>query len=232
MATAAVKQQGFHSQQNFGYPPADAELETDFMIGKYEVTYTQYDYYLWQQKTAENGLKYPAGAVSTQQRGQRPVTQVSWIEANGYLQWLSDKTGQTYRLPTEVEWEYAARGGSKTAYFNGDELGQNKANCRDCGSQGENQTLAPVGSFTANAYGLHDVAGNVWEWTCSEWSTEFDGREAACKTPEETDGSRVIRGGSWSTTSEWLRSSARFGYFTVNRNFNVGFRVIGLPRTH
>ena len=230
--TPWLKQQGAHGQQNFGYPPADAELETDFMIGKYEVTYTQYDYYIWQQKTAENGLKYPAGAVSTQQRGQRPVTQVSWNEANGYLQWLSDKTGQTYRLPTEVEWEYAARGGSKTAYFNGDEIGQNKANCKDCGSQWDNQTLAPVGSFTANAYGLHDVAGNVWEWTCSEWSTEFDGREAACKPPEETDGNRVIRGGSWLTTTEWLRSSARGRFLTGNRDDSVGFRVIGLPRTH
>lgn len=232
MATASAKQQGFHNMQNFGYPPADAELVNDFTMGKYEVTYTQYDYYIWQQQTAENGLKYPAGAVTTQQRGQRPVTQVSWNEANGYLQWLSDQTGQTYRLPTEVEWEYAARGGSKTAYFNGDEIGQNKANCKGCGSQWENQTLAPVGSFTANAYGLHDVAGNVWEWTCSEWSAEFDGREAACNTSEETDGSRVIRGGSWNLTSVWLRSSARNRYNSASRSDFVGFRVIGLPMTH
>jgi formylglycine-generating enzyme required for sulfatase activity len=232
MATAAMKQQGVHNQQNFGYPSADAELDNDFTMGKYEVTYTQYDYYIWQQQTAENGLKYPAGAVTTQLRGQRPVTQVSWNEANGYLQWLSDQTGQAYRLPTEVEWEYAARGGSNTAYFNGDEIGQNKANCDGCGSQWDNQTLAPVGSFAANAYGLHDVAGNVWEWTCSEWSAEFDGREAACKTPEQTDGNRVIRGGSWFFPTVWLRSSARSRLTTDTRNFDVGFRVIGLPRTN
>ena len=232
MATASVKRQGFHGQQNFGYPPANAELKSDFMIGKYEVTYTQYDYYIWQQKTAGNGLKYPAGAVSTQQRGKRPVTQVSWNDTNAYIQWLSDKIGQSYRLPTEVEWEYAARGGGNSAYFNGDEIGQNNANCDGCGSLWDNQTIAPVGSFMANGFDLHDTAGNVWEWTCSEWKTDFEGSESDCTSPQEKDGRRVIRGGSWNGTTGWLRSSARDRGSTGNRDGDVGFRVYSLPRTN
>ena len=230
--TVWIKEQGAHTQQNWGYPPAEAELENDFMMGKYEVTYIQFDYYIWQQKTAGNGLKYPAGAVSTQQRGKRPVAQVSWNDANAYTQWLSNKTEQSYRLPTEVEWEYAARGGRNTAYFNGDDIGQNNANCDGCGSQWDNQTVALVGRFAANGFGLYDVAGNVWEWTCSEWSTEFDGSEGECKSPTETSVGRVIRGGSWYLSPVWLRSSSRYWYLTDLRNYNVGFRVIGLPRTH
>jgi formylglycine-generating enzyme required for sulfatase activity len=230
--TSWLKGIGALGQYNFGYPPVGAELVNDFKVGKYEVTYNQFDYYIWQQKTTGNELKYPAGAVRTQQRGQRPVTQVSWSDTNAYIQWLSDKTGQSYRLPTEVEWEYAARGGRNSAYFNGDEIGQNNANCDGCGSQWDNQTIAPVGSFIANGFDLHDTAGNVWEWTCSEWKTDFDGSESDCISPQEKDGRRVIRGGSWYDTAEWLRSSARFSTNTDYRNDNVGFRVYSLPRTN
>ena len=97
-------------------------------------------------------------------RGSRPVMNVSWDDiTKDYLPWLSRKTDKSYRLLTEAEWEYAARAGSRGKYTWGDEIGKNRANCDGCGSHWDKQT-APVGSFQANAFGLHDMHGNVWEW--------------------------------------------------------------------
>ena len=96
-------------------------------------------------------------------RGNRPVINVSWDDAQSYVSWLSRETGEEYRLPSEAEWEYAARAGSSTAYWWGDKIGRNRANCKGCRSRWGERT-APVGSFAANGFGLHDMHGNVWEW--------------------------------------------------------------------
>jgi formylglycine-generating enzyme required for sulfatase activity len=222
--------------QNFGYPPITASIPTPFSIGKYEITYEQYDYYVWQQRRAgknEDEVPYPTGAIRDNARGQRAVTQVSWDEASAYTQWLSTKTGQEFRLPTEVEWEYAARAKDKdkdkTAYPWGDEAGKNNANCNGCGSKWDNKFIAPVGSFAANSWGLYDSSGNVWEWTCSEWQPELGDAAKQC-AGNDASVRRVIRGGSWNYYTVWVRSSARYGSDTVNRNDNVGFRVLRLPR--
>ncbi len=227
-----LKQIGVYTQQNFGYPPATVTLGAAFAVGRYEVTYEQYDYYVWLQHRAGVGvetLRYPTGASRDNQRGSRPVTQVSWHEAQGYVQWLAGHTGQEYRLPTEAEWEYAARAGSSLAYPWGDEVGSNRANCRGCGSDWDNQLLAPVGSFPPNAWGVHDTAGNVWEWTCSVWQADFNGDEAQCAGGGSESG-RVIRGGSWYDGPDWVRSSARFRFNTDNRGDYVGFRVFRFSR--
>src|SRR5690606_31087564 len=92
-----------------------------------------------------------------------------------YLDWLSRHTGKTYRLPSEAEWEYAARGGTTTVFWWGDEVGQNQANCRDCGSEWSAKGSGPVGSFPPNPFGLYDTAGNVWEWVADCWNDNHVG---------------------------------------------------------
>ena len=218
--------------QYFGYPPLQGQTMSAFALGQFEVTYEQYDYYVWQQRrAAKTEEDYPSGATRDNARGNRPVSQVTWKQALAYTDWLSKRTGgtQEYRLPTEVEWEYAARAGKNTAYPWGDDVDINKANCKGCGSQWDDQYLAPVGSFQPNAWGLYDTAGNVWEWTCSEWQTELG--DAARKCAEEgASNARVIRGGSWIYSPDWVRSSTRFRNLTDNRNNNTGFRVIRILR--
>ncbi len=218
--------------KNFGIPSTTAVIEQPFMLGKYEVTYEQYDYYVWQQQGKENSPEYPNSAPGDSGRGSRAVVNISWNEANGYLRWLSQETGEQYRLPTEAEWEHAARAGTKTPYWwGGGEAGEKRANCDGCGSDWDNKRIAPVGSFPANDWKLHDTAGNAWEWTCSEWKKVFDGSEKVCVDAEESSGQRVLRGGSWSNIPDWLRASARNWGSTVTRGNIVGFRVYRAART-
>lgn len=215
---------------NMGVPSTTAMITKPFALGKYEMTYKQYDYYVWSKQGAENPLAYPGNAPNENARGQRAVVNVSWGDAQGYMQWLSAKTGDAYRLPTEVEWEYAARGGTTTGYWWGDKVGQNNANCLDCGSQWGNKFVASSGSFKPNPFGLYDTAGNVWEWTCSEWKTDFDGSEGEC-AKSDTVSSLVSRGGSWNNNTVFSRSSARSRNFIDNRNYGTGMRVLRASRT-
>src|SRR5204862_2647731 len=102
-----------------------------------------------------------------------PVVCVTPRDAEAYLEWLSAKTGRSYRLPSEAEWEFAARAGSETAHPWGEALGSNRANCSGCGSAWDEKSPAPVGSFAANAFGLYDMLGNVWEWTADCWRPDY-----------------------------------------------------------
>lgn len=230
--TKSLAEQGYLSSQNFGYPPVAAKLTHPFAIGRTEVTYEQYDYYVWQIQHTAQAPSYPIGAPNDNGRGERAVVNVSWNDANGYLRWLSERSGAIFRLPTEVEWEYAARAGTTTAYWWGEDPGTGRANCRNCGSAWDGKLVAPVGSFEPNGGGLHDTAGNVWEWTCSEWQTRFDGSQARCADPAEQTGSRSVRGGSWYRETGWLRSSARYRGSPGTRGTTIGFRVLRAPRTH
>ena len=158
--------------------------------------------------------------------GTRPVINVSWDDAQQYVAWFSKMTGKHYRLLSEAEWEYAARAGSTTAYFWGDEIGKGNANCAGCGSQWDNRQTSPVGSFKPNAFGLYDMAGNVWQWVQDCYHGNYDGAP--------TDGSvwtlgdcnfRVVRGGSWNYDPQLLRAANR-GRFTADGRGNAfGFRV-------
>jgi formylglycine-generating enzyme required for sulfatase activity len=150
-----------------------------------------------------------------------PVINVSWVDAKQYVGWLSQLTGKEYRLPTEAEWEYAARAGVNTRYSWGDDLGMGNANCDGCGSQWDLQQTAPVGSFKPNS------AGNVWEWVEDSWHENYDAAP--------TDGSawlrggdpsfRVVRGGSWRNESELVRAAVRFRRNANVRFYTLGFRV-------
>ncbi|MEN8220372.1 MAG: SUMF1/EgtB/PvdO family nonheme iron enzyme [Pseudomonadota bacterium] len=161
-----------------------------FAMGRYEVTFAEYDKFV--EATGRNKPDDEGWG-----RGNRPVINVSWYDATAYAEWLSEQTGQEYRLPTEVEWEYAARAGTTTEYWWGNDIGKNRAACNRCGAEwgwDAKRMTAPVGSFAPNAFKLYDTVGNVWEWTCSEYEGDF-----------------VLRGGSWDNDARMSRAAYRFG---------------------
>lgn len=189
-----------------------------FWIGTYEVTFDEYDQFAdvtGREKPSDQGWG---------RRDTQPVIHVSWDDAVAYAKWLSSETGRDYRLPTEAEWEYAARAGTTTRYWWGDELGSNNANCGECGSQWDNKQTAPVGSFEANKFGLHDTAGNVWEWTCSAPSNPYNGSEGQCASSNEGE-ERVLRGGCWFFDGWYVRSARRYAFDPGYRSDLIGFRL-------
>lgn len=186
-----------------------------FYMGKYEITFAEYDQFA--ESTGRNKPDDKGWG-----RGNRPVMNVYWHDATAYAEWLSQLTGGNYRLPTEAEWEYAARAGTDTEYWWGNEIGSNNANCYGCGSQWDSKQTAPVGSFSANPFGLHDTAGNVSEWTCSEYDSQYNGKEKQCATSAD---SLSLRGGSWYNSAWFVRSAYRNGYKPTGRDGSVGFRV-------
>ncbi|MCP3870690.1 MAG: SUMF1/EgtB/PvdO family nonheme iron enzyme [Gammaproteobacteria bacterium] len=207
-------------------PVHSVQITRPFAIGKYEVTFEEYQYF-----TDKTGSLLPGDRGWG--HGRQPVIAISWEQAQRYITWLSVVTGKTYRLPTESEWEYAARAGTDTRFWWGDDINQNGkiwANCDGCGSQWDNLQTAPVGSFEENPFGLHDTAGNVWEWVQDCWHRDYH------KSPptngaawtEKADGDckrRVLRGGSWYDFPRFLRPANRSSYGIGIRNHALGFRV-------
>ncbi len=189
-----------------------------FELSRYEVTFAQWDV------CAEYGDCRQVGDEGWG-RGDRPVINVSWHDAQQFLSWLSAETGESYRLPSEAEWEYAARAGTETQYSWGNDLGRGRANCGGCGSEWFGETT-PVGSFPANAFDLHDMHGNVWEWVEDCWTGNYRGAPTNGTARRSGDcDRRVVRGGSWTNLSWSLRSAARTWYTTGSRNNDRGFRV-------
>jgi formylglycine-generating enzyme required for sulfatase activity len=208
----------------WGAPLKPVAISKPFTMSIHEVTYDEYDYYVWRQRGSGNGAPiFPTTAKGG--RGTRPVVNVNWLEANDYAVWLGQRTHQTCRLPTEAEWEYAARGKTETAYWWGDEIGSNNANCRYCGDRSDGTQSLPVGSFRPNPFGLHDTQGNVWEWTCSAWQDEFDGSEQRC-VDAKSEVARVVRGGAWYYDAIGARSAARVHDAPDLRYDGIGLRVL------
>ena len=172
-------------------------------------------------------------------RGNRPVNNVSWEDARSYASWMGDQIDQSCDLPTEAEWEYAARAGTTTAYSvpepeGSDNLeGKNLANCVGCGSEWDKTSTAPVGSFPPNAWGLYDMHGNVWEWVQDCWHGNYENAPADGSAWLEANGGdcgrRVLRGGSWNYYPASLRSAYRLSNLPVDRVNDVGFRVVCRP---
>jgi formylglycine-generating enzyme required for sulfatase activity len=155
------------------------------------------------------------------------VINVSWDDAQQYVTWLSRRTGKTYRLLSEAEWEYAARASTATAYPWGDEVGDGNANCDGCGSQWDGKQTAPAGSFIANPFGLHDMNGNVFEWVqdCYQAYNEVPS-DGSNRTGGECPRTlRVVRGGAWNSPPKDIRSAVRFRNPPDIRYDSVGFRV-------
>jgi formylglycine-generating enzyme required for sulfatase activity len=207
--------------------PVHTVTVKSFEMSRHEVTFEEYDYFVEQtgrEKPADEGWG----------RGNRPVINVSWDDATAYADWLSGQTGKQYRLPTEAEWEYAARAGTETDYWWGNTASHEYANYGkdECCSglvQGKDQWefTAPVCSFVDNLFRLCDTVGNVWEWTCSEYEKKYNGKELECigKNRANVDDLLVIRGGSWNIHPQWVRASTRYWYTRVTRSYDVGFRL-------
>lgn len=158
---------------------------------------------------------------------RQPVINVSYDEAKQYAAWLSLMTGKTYRLLTEAEWEYAARAGTTSVYYWGDQLGVDNANCLHCGSRWDGQQPAPVGSFRPNKFGLYDMAGNVWQWVEDCYHSTYDHApiDGAAWMTGGNCASHMARGGAWDYSPARLRSADRDGYATSTKVFYLGFRV-------
>ena len=219
-------QMGDLSGEGYGNErPVHTVTVRPFKLGKYEVTVGQWDACLL-DGGCNNYLPYDYGYGYA--GGLRPVIDVSLLDAIGFIDWLNDKTDGNFRLPTEAEWEYAARAGSTTEYSWGDNIGHNQANCGDCGSPwDETIRTAPVGSFPANAWGLHDMHGNVWEWVGDCWHPSYEGApsDGSFWFDDDPCNLAVIRGGGTFSISSYLRSAFRFGYFITDRHYTLGFRL-------
>ncbi len=190
-----------------------------FAMSRYEVTFAEYDKF-----AKATNREMPED--KRWGRGKRPVINVSWEEANAYAEWLSQQTGQEYRLPKEAEWEYAARGDTDTQYWWGNEIGYNMANCEGCGSRWDNKKTAIVGSFAPNPFKLYDTVGNVYEWTCSEYEEKYSGKEQRCLSKHNATAHRVVRGGSWYSGLKFVRAANRYRFLPDYRDYNIGFRLV------
>jgi formylglycine-generating enzyme required for sulfatase activity len=191
-----------------------------FAVAKFELTFAEWD------ACTSHGDCDPHISDSGYGRGQQPSLNVSWDDAQVYVAWLRRITGKPYRLLTEAEWEYVARAGTATAYYWGDDIGKNNADCNGCGSQWDNKKPAPVGSFAPNQFGIYDMVGNVLEWTQDCWHDDYDGApvDASAWMSGDCDG-HIVRTGPWNFNPPTLRGARRDAVAHEVRAANMGFRV-------
>ena len=191
-------------------------IDYQFAVGVYEVTFDE-----WYACIDGGGCENHLPGDERWGRRNRPVINVSWKDAQSYVRWLSARTSKKYRLLSESEWEYVARAGTETAYSWGDSIG---VNCPGCGDQWSD--LAPVGSFEANAWGVYDMHGNVYEWVQDCYNNSYEGAPADGSAWEsENCDTRILRGGSWLNYPRYLRSASRVGFTSGVRFINNGFRI-------
>jgi len=191
-----------------------------FAIGKYPVTVRE-----WNACAAAKACGFTATGAN-----DAPVTNVSWSDARQYVAWLSDATKKTYRLPSEAEWEFAARGGAQTRYWWGEQMQPGMASCKDCGGAAAADQPVKVGSFKPNPFGLHDMGGGVDQWVEDCWHRNYQGAPADGSPWVEVDcSSHVIRSGSWKNDARYVRPANRDSYDTNVRYPTHGFRVARSP---
>jgi formylglycine-generating enzyme required for sulfatase activity len=216
-------------------PQVEVGIASPLAVGKYEVTFAEWDHCV----DAGGCTHIPDDAGWG--RGTRPVIHINMGDAEEYIRWLRQLTGQPYRLPSEAEWEYAARGGTTTARYWGDEVGRGMAVCKRCGSRWDDRSTAPVGSFPPNPFGLHDMLGNVAEWVADCWNKDHEGArtDGAARiedSPWWKDGScerPMYRGGAWGYFTWTVRAARRDFWFPrpipppwSDRGDSRGFRVV------
>jgi formylglycine-generating enzyme required for sulfatase activity len=201
-------------------PQQKVTIAKPFALAEFEQTFRE-----WDTCVAYGGCD-PHLSDAGWGRDQRPAIYVTWDDAQRYAAWLSKMTGKPYRLLSEAEYEYAARAGTQTAYPWGDNVGNNNANCIGCGSRWDNSQTSQVGSFAANAFGLHDMVGNIWEWTEDCYHPSYEGAPADGSAWTSGDCSlRSIRGGSWNSPPAMVRSATRRWNITTILGYRLGFRV-------
>ena len=221
---------GLKGKRKVEKPAHRVNITKPFAIGRFEVTFDE-----WEACIDDGGCKHTPDDHNWG-RANRPVINITWGQARNYAKWLSRNTGQRYRLPSETEWEYAARGGTTTQFWWGDDVGIGNANCRDCASQECCSAKAysccshgtvPVGSFKPNPFGVHDTAGNAFEWVEDCWTKDYRG--APDDSSAVTSGkcsSRVIRGGSFYYFNTVAKSAYRAKNRPAVKSYWLGFRVV------
>jgi formylglycine-generating enzyme required for sulfatase activity len=206
-------------------PQHKVTISKPLAAGKFEVTFTE-----WDACVAAGGCKNRPEDQGWG-RGRRPIINVSWDDiTKEYLPWLSRKTGRTYRLLTEAEWEYSARAGTTTAFSTGQTIATDQANF--AGNYGGSakgqywQRTLEAGSYEPNAFGLHDMHGNVWEWVADCYNDSLAGAPSdGSARLEASTCSRVLRGGSWISNPSDVRAAIRSRYAPGSRSSDIGFRL-------
>lgn len=225
---------------NMGSPPPEPDRGNDesfhqvclksFWISATEISNGQYRRF----KPDHDSGSFQGRLLS---RDTQPAVNLTWENAKAFSEWLSWEIGanKRFRLPTEAEWEYAARARTSTRYYWGNQIDPRYANFSDRNDPSGasisslddgHAVTAPVGSYQSNGNGLHDMAGNVWEWTCSEYDQRYEGQELRCSDRPANEGQRVTRGGSWNNGSGDLRSAKRLPRKPDYRDAMTGFRVV------
>ncbi len=200
-------------------PVRDVAIGQPFAIGKYEVTVAEW------KACAADGACRNIGDLEPDDN-KRPMQNVSWADAAAFVAWLGKTTGHTYRLPSEAEWEYAARGGKTTRFWWGDAFENARANCSECGDDWDRKRPSVIGAFEANPFGLHDMNGGVSEWTADCWIADYRNAPKDASARSLTScAQRVLRGGSWRSSPDDVTSSSRFYYDAQVRYYTNGFRV-------
>lgn len=209
----ASKGVGYNSER-----PQHALSIRPFYLGRYPVTNAEYGRFLQASPQAREPAYWSDRRCN---QSNQPVIGVSWDDAQSFARWAGG------RLPTEAEWEYACRAGTNTKYWWGNEIGENRANCRESGSAWSGKQPSPVGSFEPNPFGLYDTHGNAWEWVQDPWHDNYVGvpDDGSVWEVGGNTGRRVLRGGSWASVSVYLRATYRLGYATDTRDNYLGFRL-------
>jgi formylglycine-generating enzyme required for sulfatase activity len=187
-----------------------------FAISKFPITVRE-----WKTCVAANSCTYvPTGDDDA------PVANLSWADAQQFVDWLSKATQKTFRLPSEAEWEYAARGGTRTKFWWGDQLQSDVANCKGCNEHYDPSRPLKVGSFRPNPFGLYDMGGNIDQWVADCWHKDYQGAPSDGSPWVGNDCvSHVIRSGSWKNDPSYVRPSNRDHYDADVRYPTHGFRV-------
>lgn len=201
-------------------PAFMVSIRKAFAIGKHEVTVEQ-----WNACVSAGAC--PQVTTDASRGPKTPARDISWDDAQLYARWLSKLSGKSYRLPTEAEWEYAARGGTRTRYWWGELMTTGKASCKDCGQPWRADAPGDVGAFAPNPFGLFDMNGSVWEWVSDCWHSSYQRAPSDGSSWDEPDCRvRVLRGGSWREGASYMPSSTRFKYDASVRQSQNGFRVV------
>ena len=205
-------EEGRHESEG---PVRPVRIEEGIAVGVYEVTFAE-----WDACESGGGCGGYRPGDEGWGRGLRPVINVSWQDAQAYVDWLSSRTGKRYRLLSEAEWEYVARAGTTGRYHFGETISPESAN------YGKRRNTVPVGSYSSNAFGLYDVHGNVWEWVEDCWEDDYEGAPET-QSPWESGrcSRRVLRSGSWDYKPEEIRSAYRDSAEVEERDDDIGFRV-------
>jgi formylglycine-generating enzyme required for sulfatase activity len=200
--------------------PVHTVVIKPFQLSKYEVTFDQYDAFARETNR-------PLPADNGWGRGNNPVINVSWYDANAYVQWLNSKADAKFRLPSEAEWEYACRGGTGNLTY----CGSNDLNSVAWFAENSNAKVHSVGQKQANGYGLFDMSGNVWEWTEDCYHDSYVGapNDGAAWTTGGSCDMRVFRGGSWNYAPQFLRAAFRGRMIPTKGGTLLGFRVARTP---